>query len=329
MGIKRAVSVIVTVASIAACSGGDGYLTGAGNGNGNGGGGGAAGAVTVGSGIQFVSGHNATMNPAVDTIVAGSAITWTWTGTLPHSVRSLGTPSFTSSGTQTSGTYVVTFTTPGTYRYQCDVHGQAMTGTIVVLPTTNSLGGGYEQTASVADGTSDTFGSAATRWDLTALTIARDPAGITAMLDFSRDVVAPAAGDPSAPIALIDLDLDQNASTGSAAMADLYRQDGRTTALGVDARVNLAAPDEEGAVAVSDDIGHETGRVTPSYAGHRITIRVPRAMLGNDDGFVNASAIVGVAGSVTDFVPNAGHLTLDRAVASASISPSHTLEHRS
>ena len=329
MGIKRAVSVIVTVASIAACSGGDGYLTGAGNGNGNGGGGGAAGAVTVGSGIQFVSGHNATMNPAVDTIVAGSAITWTWTGTLPHSVRSLGTPSFTSSGTQTSGTYVVTFTTPGTYRYQCDVHGQAMTGTIVVLPTTNSLGTGYEQTASVVDGTGDTFGTGETNWDLTALTIARDPAGITAMLDFSRDVVAPTSGDPSALVALVDLDLDQNASTGSVATADLYRQDGQTTALGVDARINLAAPDEEGAVAVSDDVGRETGRVTPSYAGHRITIRVPKSLLGNDDGFVSAAAIVGVVGSVTDFIPNVGHLALDRTVASASNSHFHALEHRS
>jgi plastocyanin len=156
MRIRTAVSVIATFASVAACSGGDGYLTGGNGGGGGGGGGGAAGTVTVGSGIQFVSGHNATMNPAVDTIVAGSAITWTWKGTLPHSVRSVGTPSFTSSGTQTgSGTYVVTFPTPGSYRYQCDVHGQAMTGTIVVLSTNNASRASDEQTASAADGTGD------------------------------------------------------------------------------------------------------------------------------------------------------------------------------
>ena len=133
----------------AACSGSDGYLTGGGGGDGGGGGGGgAAGAVTVGSGIQFVSGHNSTMNPAVDTIVAGAAVTWTWTGALPHSVRSVGTPSFTSSGTHTgSGTYAVTFTNPGTYKYDCSVHGQAMTGTIVVLPTTNASAGAYEHLA--------------------------------------------------------------------------------------------------------------------------------------------------------------------------------------
>jgi len=74
------------------------------------------------------------MNPAVDTVIAGSAMTWNWTGTLPHSVRSVGTPAFASSGTLTgTGTYSVTFNTPGTYRYDCLVHGDAMTGAVVVI----------------------------------------------------------------------------------------------------------------------------------------------------------------------------------------------------
>jgi plastocyanin len=232
--IRRAVAVILTLGSVAACGGSDGSsVTGGNGGGGGGGGGGASGTVTIGPAIQYVSGHNGTMNPAVDTIVAGAAITWTWTGSLPHSVRSVGTPSFTSSGTQTgSGTYVVTFATPGTYRYQCDVHGQAMTGTIVVLPASSSSRASNEQTASVADGTGDTFGIGATKWYLTALTIARDTAGITAMLDFSRDVA-------------------------------------------------------------------------------------------------RATAIVGIVGSVSDFIPNVGHLTLDRTSTSASYSPSLALEHHS
>ena len=131
---------VLAYAGLIACSGGLGYAASGGGssyggGGGGGGGGSQAGAVDVGAGIQFVSRHNGSMNPAVDTITAGSAMTWTWTGTLPHSVRSTGTPSFTSSGVQTgAGSYSVTFTTPGTYRYDCSVHGGAMTGTIVVLP---------------------------------------------------------------------------------------------------------------------------------------------------------------------------------------------------
>lgn len=101
----------------------------------NGGGGGAVGSVIVGN-IFFQSGHNGTQNPAIDTIPAGTAVTWTWTntGSTSHSVASVGTPSFTSSAIQTGSgkTYSMTFTTPGTYAYDCAVHGSAMTGTIVV-----------------------------------------------------------------------------------------------------------------------------------------------------------------------------------------------------
>jgi len=125
--------LVLAISGLLACSGGLEY--GSGNYGGGGGGGVTAGVVDIGTGIQFVSSHNGSTNPAVDTITAGSAMTWTWSGALPHSVRSTGTPTFTSSGVHTgTGTYAATFTTPGTYKYDCSVHGAAMTGTVVVLP---------------------------------------------------------------------------------------------------------------------------------------------------------------------------------------------------
>jgi hypothetical protein len=47
----------------------------------------------------------------------------------------MGSPSFTSSGilSGAGNTYQFTFTAPGTYQYDCAVHGQLMTGSIVVL----------------------------------------------------------------------------------------------------------------------------------------------------------------------------------------------------
>jgi len=94
-------------------------------------------AVTVGN-IVFTSVHNGTANPAVDTVMMGSTMVWTWSGTgqVGHSVQSIGALTFPSSGVLTGNesTYSVKFTTPGTYQYDCAVHGQAMTGTIVVLP---------------------------------------------------------------------------------------------------------------------------------------------------------------------------------------------------
>jgi plastocyanin len=92
--------------------------------------------VTVGN-ILFRSDRNASVNPAVDTVVAGGTVTWTWvnTGAVPHTVESLGTPSFTSSGLESANgsTYQLTFSTPGTYQYDCAVHGNMMTGTVVVI----------------------------------------------------------------------------------------------------------------------------------------------------------------------------------------------------
>ena len=125
----RAVVTTVLLASLAACGGGYGGSTGGGGGDGS-----PVGSVRVGPNIEFVSRHTGKV-PAIDTIAAGATVTWTWTGTLAHSVRSTGTPAFASSNTKAgSGTYAVQFNTAGTYRYDCTEHGAAMSGTVVVLP---------------------------------------------------------------------------------------------------------------------------------------------------------------------------------------------------
>lgn len=304
MWIRGGTFFTLALASILACSGGGyGGPTSPGAG---GGGGGPAGAVTIGAGIQFTSQHNGTMNPAVDTITAGASVTWTWTGNLPHGVQSIGTPSFQSSGTRTgSGTYSVTFDTPGTYLYDCSTHGREMTGKIVVLGSSNDV-------QSVTDPQGDTFGTSGTQWDLTGLTVQRDGAGVTATLEFAQDVISPLSGEPSATTAFLDLDLDQNPATGGPAIADEFRHDGESTGLGVDARVALIAEHGDGSVAVLDGSGQEIGRVVPTFDGRRITVRIPKALLGNDDGFLDAAAITGTVGVPTDIVPQTGHLTLAR-----------------
>jgi plastocyanin len=135
MRIIRTWMLTGAVAAAVGCSGG-GSSTPTGPGTG-GNGGGAVGAVTVGN-IFFQSAHNGTRNPAQDTVAVGQTVTWTWTntGSTSHSVQALpvNSPSFTSSGILTGEgmTYSFTFTAPGTYNYQCAVHGALMSGTIVV-----------------------------------------------------------------------------------------------------------------------------------------------------------------------------------------------------
>jgi plastocyanin len=117
-------------------TGGDtGGDTGGNNGGNSGGAPALTAAVAVGN-IFFKSGHNGSASPAVDTVAAGGTVTWTWTnsGSVPHSVQSLGSPSFTSSAILTGdgSKYQMQFSTPGTYQYDCAVHGTMMSGTIVV-----------------------------------------------------------------------------------------------------------------------------------------------------------------------------------------------------
>jgi plastocyanin len=85
------------------------------------------GAVTVGPGISY--------SPTTVTIGNGGTVTWTWaSGSIAHQVQWLTAPGTlpTGSNLQSSGTYSWTFTTPGTYTYDCSIHGAAMSGTITV-----------------------------------------------------------------------------------------------------------------------------------------------------------------------------------------------------
>ncbi len=126
----RRIQWIVAAAlfSLAACGG-------ATSPDGGGGGGGPVGDVTVGN-IFFRSVHNGSANPAVDTIAAGDSITWAWNAAGSHSIQSTGAvPEVFRNSVVMSGasdSYTITFRNPGTYTYQCAVHGAAMTGRIVV-----------------------------------------------------------------------------------------------------------------------------------------------------------------------------------------------------
>lgn len=99
------------------------------------GGGGPVANVTVGN-VFFRSVRNGSQNPAVDTIAAGESFTWTWSAAGSHSIRSTGIPpevfrnSVVMAGASSS--YTVTLRNPGTYPYDCMVHGAAMSGVIVV-----------------------------------------------------------------------------------------------------------------------------------------------------------------------------------------------------
>jgi plastocyanin len=79
---------------------------------------------------------NFAFTPSHMTVPVGTTVTWEIDQPdAPHNVVSLSGPtSFNSGQPVGKGTFRFTFTTAGTYTYECTVHTN-MTGTIVVTPT--------------------------------------------------------------------------------------------------------------------------------------------------------------------------------------------------
>ena len=86
-----------------------------------------------------ISVTNNYFDPTSTTIPVNTKVTWTWNtcasdgyGGQTCVSHSILFDDGTSSGTQSDGSWSRTFTTPGTYKYHCTIHGAAMSGTVTV-----------------------------------------------------------------------------------------------------------------------------------------------------------------------------------------------------
>lgn len=72
-------------------------------------------------------------SPASLTVPKDTKVKWTWTGNNPHSViGKFGNKDVSSEQHTHTGSFELTMDTPGTYSYQCGVHGAGMAGKIIV-----------------------------------------------------------------------------------------------------------------------------------------------------------------------------------------------------
>ncbi len=78
--------------------------------------------------------QNFAFNPQTITVPVGTTVTWTNLDGAAHTVSSTSAPEgkgFDSGLLNQEGSFPLTFTVPGTYEYQCNIH-PFMKGTIVV-----------------------------------------------------------------------------------------------------------------------------------------------------------------------------------------------------
>jgi plastocyanin len=93
--------------------------------------------IVAGSTVNLMD--NNSFSPSNLGIHAGQTVTWKWgacsgdgySGCVSHNVT-FDDGSNVASGTQAQGEFTRTFSTPGTYKYHCTIHGAGMSGQVVV-----------------------------------------------------------------------------------------------------------------------------------------------------------------------------------------------------
>ena len=80
-----------------------------------------------------VSVRDNSYSPANTTVKAGVTVTWTWAAG-NYTSHTVTFSDGSTSPDQTAGTYARTFNNTGTFAYQCNVHGSAMAGVVIVQP---------------------------------------------------------------------------------------------------------------------------------------------------------------------------------------------------
>ena len=171
--------------------------------------------------------------------------------------------------------------------------------------------GNTSLTVKATDPSGDTYGTLAVQWDLTGLTITRDTGGIDFAIDFTSNVLSPVSGDSDAVYGEIDFDTDQSSVTGTTSYVDIFGPG--SSGMGVDYVLDLFDYTPDSLVPVlrynaNDSTYSTVYSFRPTFSGKRISGRIPRRALGNDDGFLNAAIVVGTLREPTDIAPNSGHL---------------------
>lgn len=180
------------------------------------------------------------------------------------------------------------------------------------LPTQTAGGaGGGSDSFSFTDPTGDLRPdvSSPEAPDAVALTGEVEDDTLTIRLAFRSTISRFSEGQGNSLDGFVDLDLDENATTGIPAAVD---EVGGASGMGADYYIDLR--DATATAVVLTEAGTTTGTAVPAtFGATSVTIRVPRALLDDEDGSFRISALVGNPDGPTDFVPNSGFLTVGGA----------------
>ena len=160
----------------------------------------------------------------------------------------------------------------------------------------------------ISDAVGDTFGTPFVSHDITSAETTVTDTDITFILSFLADIAPPSDFTSfNNVVGFIDIDTDQNASTGSISNQSLLSPNG-PSGLGIEYYVDLFSEAfTPGFVDVIDALTFlPVGSVPISFEPRAFSLTIPLAMLGGDNGNTNYGAIVGDFFDSSDEITNFG-----------------------
>ena len=115
--------------------------------------------------------------------------------------------------------------------------------------------------------------------------------------------VTPVSSGPEGVGGVLEIDIDNNGSTGARAFSNSF---GATSSIGVEYVVDLFSATAT-STRLSTPAGDGPGVTVPaSFSGSTLTVRIPLQLLGNDDGNFAFVGTIGTVDRPTDIFPNSG-----------------------
>lgn len=158
----------------------------------------------------------------------------------------------------------------------------------------------------VQDLANDTFSANAVKIDILSIDVESDSQYLYMTCTFASPVFETDTGDPFDLFGYIDLDVDQDATTGTTALSDFYNG---SSEIGMDYYLELMPDAQPGIIALKNSNAKFIDDIPIVFNENSFIVTIPLNVLDNDDGFVNYTAFFGDAGGPDDVIPNSGFAT--------------------
>jgi hypothetical protein len=163
-------------------------------------------------------------------------------------------------------------------------------------------------TEQVNDPVGDTFGSGPVQIDMTYFSAFYTATELIISVSFKDPVSLPDSGQPNAVIGYVDFDTDRNPATGAISHVDIFSP--YASGLGVE---YYASFDDYSSVThdtgIYDSGDNLVGRARVSFEAKSFTMKIPLALIGNSNGYLNTATVIGTLDEATDAAPNEGFIS--------------------